>query len=405
MLTESKTINSPDQRGKTAEAHPSALGGWLLIIISTLLCLGALMVFSAGAGIGQKLEIERFWEFSTLRRIAFVPLAWLVLAVFSRVGYRRWLVWENHFWLSPVVWFTALSIILLVVVLIPGFGHAMHGSFRWFKFKVGPAEITFQPSELAKWFVVMFLAAYAAYRGGKMRNFKVGFVPGCAVLGLVVALIGKEDFGTAALVGGVGMMVLLVGGVRWYQFLVLVPLIAGAFYLMVYRVDYRWARVTGWLGGDDPNAVLDSSYQARQSLTAIASGGIWGKGLGNGTMKFGWVPEDTTDFVFAIIGEELGFVGCAIVIGLFVVLMVCGILIVNRASDPLGMFLAVAITGTIGAQAVMNLMVVTSLAPTKGIALPFISAGGSGLLLTAMAAGVLVNVAKHGRVKQKKPTG
>ena len=150
---------------------------------------------------------------------------------------------------------------------------------------------------------------------------------------------------------------------------------------------------------------------SRESLSAlgrpenIASGGIWGKGLGNGTMKFGWVPEDTTDFVFAIIGEELGFVGCAIVIGLFVALIFCGILIVNRASDPLGMFLAVAITGTIGAQAVMNLMVVTSLAPTKGIALPFISAGGSGLLLTAMAAGVLVNVAKHGRVKQKKPAG
>ena len=126
---------------------------------------------------------------------------------------------------------------------------------------------------------------------------------------------------------------------------------------------------------------------------AIGSGGLGGRGLGNGSIKMGWLPEDTTDFVFAIIGEELGLAGCALVIGLFAALMICAIMIVRRSHGQLGRLTAIGIAGTIGAQAVMNLMVVTGLAPTKGIALPFVSAGGSGLVMTAIATGILINIA------------
>ncbi len=374
-------------------------GVWLMIIISALLCLGALMVFSAGASVDQQIDLRRFWKYATMRRVAFVPIVWVVLAISSCFNYRRWVVNEKSIWLSPILYLLLFSVVLLALVLIPGIGTEVNQSRRWLKF--GPAEysLTFQPSELAKWCMVMFLAGYSVYRKEKIRQFWGGFVPGCAVLILVVGLIGVEDFGTAALVGAMGVVVLLVGGVRWWHLLVLVPLAAAAFYVLVYCNEYRWSRVLAYWQGSDGSNEMASAYHAQQSIMAIGAGGIWGLGLGNGTIKFGWVPEDTTDFVFAVISEELGLVGCGIVIGLFILLLVCSMIIVRRAPDTLGKLLGVAIAGMIGAQAVMNLMVVSGLAPTKGIALPFVSAGGTGLVITAVATGVLVNIARQGRIE------
>ncbi len=383
-------MNLPDQ----SVAPRSSLDGYLMVVISALLCLGALMVFSAGASVDQQWDVAHFWRYATLRRLAFVPIVWAVLAIVSQFSYRTWRLRDESLGLSPVVWLMAGSIILLALVLVPGIGHEVNGARRWLKF--GPAEygLTFQPSELAKWIVVMFLAAYGAWRGEEMRSFWRGFVPGALVLGVAVALIGKEDFGTAALVGAMGALLLLAGGARWWHLLVLIPLAAIAFYVLVYNNDYRWQRVMAYWQADQEQHQLASAYQARQSITAIGSGGLFGRGLGQGRMKLGWVPEDTTDFVFAVVGEELGFMGCALVVGLFAALILCSILIARQAPDRFGSLLAVAIGGTLGAQAVMNLMVVVGLAPTKGIALPFVSAGGSGLVVTAIAAGVLVNVAK-----------
>ena len=369
------------------------LGGWLILFISGLLCLGALMVFSAGASLDQQIDLKHFWRYSTLRRVAFVPVVWLVLAVVSRCGYRRWLINERQFWLSPVVFLMGLSIVLLTLVLIPGVGTEVNYSMRWLVLGSGGYGLRFQPSELAKWITVMFIAVYGAQRQDKIREFWRGFMPVCAVLMLVVGLIGKEDFGTAVLVGACGVMVMLVAGVRWWHLLVLVPIAAVAFYVLVYSDPTRWNRIMAFLESD--SQAQSGAYQARQSIMAIGSGGLWGVGLGQGKIKLGWLPEDTTDFIFAIIGEELGFAGCALVVGLFIGIIVCTVLIIRRTDNPAGRLLGVAIGGTIGAQALMNLMVVTGLAPTKGIALPFVSAGGSGLVMTAMAAGVLVNIARN----------
>ena len=372
----------------------SAQGTWLIIIISALLCLGALMVFSAGSGLDQKIELKRFWEYSTMRRIAFVPVVWLILALVSQMNYRRWLISEKRFWLSPLFILTVLSVVLLIAVLIPGVGTAINESRRWLRF--GP--VSFQPSELAKWTTVMFLAAYCCKKGAGMRKFKTGFLPGCLFLGLAVALIGKEDFGTAALVGAVGAMVLYAGGVRWWHLLILIPLAAVAFYFLVYCDAHRWGRVLAFLYGADAGDEMPSAYHLQQSLMAIGSGGFWGKGLGQGTIKQGWLPEDTTDFIFAVICEELGFFGAALIIGLFILLMICCMKIIHQADNHLARLLAIAISTMIGAQAAMNLAVVTGLAPTKGIALPFVSAGGSGLILTAMAVGVLVSIARQKKI-------
>jgi len=374
-------------------------GVWLMIIISALLCLGALMVFSAGASVDQQIDLRRFWKYATMRRVAFVPIVWVVLAIASCFNYRRWVVNERNFWLSPILYLLLFSVVMLGLVLIPGIGTEVNQSRRWLRFGAGEYSFTFQPSEMAKWCTVMFLAGYAVHRKEKIRWFWGGFVPACAVLMMVVGLIGVEDFGTAALVGAMGVVVLLVGGVRWWHLLVLIPLAAVAFYFLVYCNDYRWSRVLAYWHGSDGTNEMASAYHAQQSIMAIGAGGIWGLGLGNGTIKFGWVPEDTTDFVFAVISEELGLVGCGIVIGLFILLLVCSIFIIRRAPDALGKLLGVAIAGMIGAQAVMNLMVVSGLAPTKGIALPFVSAGGTGLVITAVATGVLVNIARQGRIE------
>ena len=365
----------------------SGLAGWLVVVISALLCLGALMVFSAGASLDQDINLRYFWRYTSVKRVLFVPVVWVLLAVVGRLDYRRWVVNVGHWRRSPVLWLQVAALVTLVLVLIPGIGTEAKGSRRWLWH--------FQPSELAKWVTVMLLAGYAWWRGEAMREFWRGFVPGCVLLLAVVGLIGVEDFGTAALVGAMGIAVLLVGGARWWHLLVLVPVAAAAFYVLVYLNEYRWARVLAyWQAGDETAA---TAYQAKQSVMAIASGGIWGVGLGNGTIKLGWLPEDTSDFIFAVIGEELGLAGCAMVIGLFMALLGGSMMVVHRARDRLGMLLATAVAGMIGGQAAMNLMVVTNLAPTKGIALPFVSAGGSGLVMTAMAAGVLVNVARQGK--------
>ncbi|MCF7956928.1 MAG: putative lipid II flippase FtsW [Phycisphaerae bacterium] len=372
--------------------QPNDEGNWVAIIIGALLVLGALMVFSAGAGLDQKIDLRQFWKYATMRRLAFVPITLMVMAIVGRLNYRKILVWKRCFWLSPVVLVMVVSIVLLVLVL--KFGIVRNHSRRWLV--VGPLQ--FQPSELGKWVTMMFLAAWCAYRGQKMRNFFTGFLPASILLGAVVGLIGKEDFATAALVGAMGVVVLIMGGVRWWHLLIFMLIGGVACYFLVIMEPYRVERVEAFvdsiLNKEGGQEFAEKNYQKDQSIMAVGAGGIWGVGLGMGRIKLGHLPEDTTDFIFAIIAEELGFVGCAMVILLYIMLMYFGMRVVVKSDDPLGRLLAVAISGMIGCQALMNLLVVTGLAPTKGIALPFISAGGTGLVVTGVAAGVLVNVAK-----------
>ena len=372
-----------------------------MVIVIALLCLGALMVFSAGANVDGTLDVgqadgQRHWQQllsrTTIKRLLFVPVAWGVLALVGRLNYRRWVVNIERFWRSPIVWLLGLGLLLCVLVLIPGVGAEKNYSRRWLELNVAGASVGFQPSELAKWSVVMFAGAYCCYQGERLREFWRGFVPIAVVLGVVVGLIGVEDFGTAALVGAVTVMVLAVGGVRWRHLSLLIPAAAAAFYVLVYCNEHRWGRVLAHL---DSGGGSDMAYQGQQSIMAIGAGGLWGRGLGMGTVKLGWLPEDTTDFVFAVIGEELGFVGCALVIALFAGFLLCSLLIVLGTPDKLGRMLGIAVAGTVGAQAVMNLAVVVGLAPTKGIALPFVSAGGSGLVMAAAATGVLINISRH----------
>jgi cell division protein FtsW len=218
-------------------------------------------------------------------------------------------------------------------------------------------------------------------------------LPICTVVAFVVVLIVKEDFGTAAFVCLLTFIMLLTGGANKWHLLGPVPLaLAGAVGVIVTH-PARMSRITAFLNHEQMAG--SAAYQATQSLIAIASGGIYGKGLGRGVCKYGHLPEDTTDFIFAIVGEELGFIGCVVLIALFIMFVFIGIIIVVRCKDKLGQMLAGGIVAAVGIQAAINIGVATVVLPTKGIGLPFVSAGGTSMLLSASAVGVLLNIAKQ----------
>ncbi|MBN2456562.1 MAG: cell division protein FtsW [Sedimentisphaerales bacterium] len=368
------------------------LADHIAVVVIILMAIGTVFVFSAGANIGQQLKLQRFYDFPALRRLAFFPLAIIVLHIFSCFDYRRFGL-SNGWLKSPVTYLLVLSIALLVLVLFPQFSQEINRARRWLKIPLGPVRISFQPSELAKWSVVFFLAAYCYKYRDDIKLYWKRFVPACLITGMVAGLIIIEDFGTAAFVSFLAFIMLATGGTKWWHLLTPAPLAAVAFCSALFFHPGRIQRIAAFL---NPQKWADSTaYQANQSLIALGSGGLWGKGLGRGICKYGHLPEDTTDFIFAIIGEELGFVGTTLVIFLFAAFVWLGILVVVRCRDPFGQLLAGGIVLTIAIQAAINIGVVTVVLPTKGIGLPFVSAGGTGMLLSAAAVGVLLNIAKQ----------
>jgi cell division protein FtsW len=371
----------------------------IAMIIVLLMALGTVFVFSASANVSQDIDLQKFYDYASLRQILFFPLACLIMYFFSCLDYHRLSI-EKGWLKNPTIYLLILSIVLLILVLsqklypvLPGLIPAINRHYRWLRIPIGPIAVSFQPSELAKWAVIFFLAAVGnKYRDGIRRYWK-GFVPVCLVIGLVVALIIVEDFGTAAFIALLAFLMLMIAGVRWWHILTPLPFGALAFFFMLVRSPTRMQRIAAFL---NPEKLSDSAaYQANQSLIALGSGGLWGKGLGMGICKYGHLPEDTTDFIFAIIGEELGFAGNAAVILLFMTFVWLGILVVIRCRDTFGRLLAAGIVLSIAMQAALNIGVVTVVLPTKGIPLPFVSAGGTSMLLSAAAVGVLINIARQ----------
>jgi len=372
----------------------------IAMVVVLLMAVGTVFVFSAGANISQEFDLERFYDYPGLRQILFFPLACLVMYAVSRCDYRR-LSLANGWWRNPTSYLLVLSIVLLAIVLsqrlyptLPGLIPKVNQHYRWLRIPVGPIAVSFQPSELAKWAVIFYLAAVCDKLGDDIRLYWRRFVPICSMVGLVVGLVIVEDFGTAAFIALLAFLILIIAGVKWWHVLTPLPFGAVAFFFMLVRSPTRMNRIAAFL---NPEKWTDSAaYQANQSLIALGSGGLWGKGLGRGICKYGHLPEDTTDFIFAIIGEEFGFVGNAAIILLFVAFVALGILVVVRCRDQFGRLLAGGIVLAIAIQAALNIGVVTVLLPTKGIPLPFVSAGGTSMLLSAAAVGVLLNIAKTG---------
>jgi cell division protein FtsW len=353
---------------------------WLFGVVLALVFFGVVMVYSASAIVAA----DRFGDpfFFLKKQLFWALLGGGLLWAALRLDYRRL---ERL-----VVPLLVVSIALLVLVLVPPFGQAINGTRRWFR--IGP--LSFQPVELAKFALVLYLASFLTRRAAALRSFWQGLFPILLVAGTMALLtFVQPDLGNSlALVVLTLVLAYLAGApfkhMAWVAAAAL-PLVA----LAVALKPYRWRRMVAFVNPwDDPQG---SGFQIIQSFLALGSGGLTGRGLGGSKQKLFYLPEPYTDFIFAIVGEELGLIGAVCVIALFAVLIWRGLRVGLRAPDPFGSYLALGLTVMLATQTLVNLGVVMGALPTKGLPLPFVSFGGSALLMTMFSAGVLLNISQH----------
>ena len=351
----------------------------LFAAVVVLVLLGALMVFSSSA----VMAAERYgssYHF-LVRQVAWAGIGLAAMVAIMNLNYRRLC--------HPLVVFPAvgLQLMLLVAVL---FAPTTNNAHRWLA--LGP--VNFQPSELTKVVLVLFLAYFLQSRKGAINDWKHTLLPIALVAGASVLLVVKEpDLGTSLAVLLIVAAMLFAAGLRTsyfaYAALAALPLL----YLLVFRVGYRYKRILAFL---DPYAdPLGKGFQIIQSFIAVGTGGISGVGLMEGKQKLFYLPEPHTDFIFAVIGEELGFLGTLAVLGLFGVILWRGLRASAGCPDEFGRLLAIGLTVMLVGQALVNMSVVLGLLPTKGIPLPLVSYGGSSLLMSLVAVGILLNISQH----------
>ena len=295
----------------------------------------------------------------------------------------------------------ALAVVLLGLVFVPGIGIHRNGASRWLGYH---GTSLFQPSEVAKLALIIALAWYGERFQRQMPTWKRGILIPGIVLAVVLGLVFREpDRGTTILLAGVSATLLLIAGVRWR--FILPPLVVGLAGLAfsLWRDPMRARRILSWWRLEENKSGV--GYQAYQAMLALGAGGWLGRGLGNSRQKLGFVPEQHTDFIFSIIGEELGLVATILVVIAFVAIVLCGIYIAVQAPDTFGLLLGSGISFMIGLQAFINIGVVTSALPNKGLPLPFISYGGSNLILMLASVGLLLSIARQAREPQSLAQG
>ncbi len=356
-------------------------GQGLILTTLALMAVGVVMVFSITGG---RSGASAWYERTSVRQAIFAAAAMAMLCLLWRMDYRRLAV-------VPAAVIFVLAMGAATAVFIPGVGRGVGGDLRWIP--LGP--VGFQPSEVLKIALLIILAAFLGNEGVQVRSFTRTFVPAVALIGISVGLVVTEDFGTAGIIGVTAVVVLLVGGVRWYYLAGLVPFGAGAFYRFVVCVPHRWARIEAMLNPADP--ANPATYQPGQALIAVGSGAE-PAGLGAGLAKHGYLPEGQTDFIFANICEELGMLGAILVIGLLLLWLFLACRTAIRASDRFGALLAGGLGFLIAFQAALHIAINIPPAPPTGVSLPFVSAGGSSLLLMSAATALIVSVSSRKKI-------
>lgn len=351
--------------------------GWLLVTVCALLGLGLVMIFSASA-------VTAEWEFGDpafylKRQVLFLLAGFALLYVGLQIDYR----WYQRT-AYPIL---AVTVGLLVTVAV--YGRTVGGATRWIN--LGP--LNFQPGEWTKIAIVMVLAYSVAKKGDKVKSFAVGLLPHLVIVGAVVGLLMLQpDFGTSVICLVLMFATLFVAGTRMSWILLAVGGGAVAAWQVIASSEYRMRRIMAFL--DPWNHEGDIAYQVTRSMIAIGSGDATGHGLGDGMSKLGFVPELQTDFIGTAVAEELGFLGMALVIVLYLLMIWRGVRIALRARDVFGQYLAFGLTLLFGLSAAINLGVISGMLPTKGLTLPFMSYGGSSLLCCMFGIGVLLNVSR-----------
>lgn len=346
----------------------------LCLSAGALLALGLVMLYSAAMAPKGADYMQA--------QVKWVVVGLVACVVMASVDYRRWRQWN----LSPLMW--AIAVVLLFAVL--KFGVVRNNSRRWFDVHVG----LFQPSEAAKIALILFVAWYAEKYQRIMRTFLGGIVIPMGIVGIgLLALVVEPDRGTTILLTAVLAVMLVLGGARWFYIVLPVLLLSAGMFYWIMNNKTTSDRMLAW---QDPEKYQNGiAYQTWQSILAIGHGGVDGLGLGEGRQKMGFLPEHHTDFIFSVVAEELGLRASLAVLLCFMMFLVCGIYIAWHAEDLFGFLIASGITFLIGMQSFINMSVVTNLLPNKGMALPFMSYGGSNLAVTLALVGLLLSVAWH----------
>ncbi|MDL2270110.1 putative lipid II flippase FtsW [Desulfosarcina sp. OttesenSCG-928-A07] len=353
----------------------------LLFSVLLLVGIGIVMVYSASSALAFKkfgngyffLKKQGFFAFSGV----------VVLVAFSYIPFR---------WYRAIAYPALLvSLILLILVAFSPLGVKAGGAARWLQ--IGPLQ--FQPSELARMALVVYLSYSMSKKVDQLGDFYVGFLPHVIVLGVFILLLqAQPDFGAMVIFFLITWMMLFVGGCKLFHLSAVIPFLAPMAWFFMTSADYRVKRLTSFL--DPWKDSADTGYQVVHSLMAFGSGGITGVGLGKGYQKLFYLPEPHTDFIFSVVGEELGLVGVAIVVALYAVILIRCTAISRQTRDRFGTLLATGITVSLGLQVCINMGVTLGLLPPKGLTLPFLSYGGTSLLINMAAIGIMMNIGAHG---------
>ena len=352
-----------------------------VLFIATILLVGVsiVMVYSASA----PMALDKYGKGSVflIKQGMWALLGLAMLSVVMRVDY--------HTYREPVFIWTALGLVTLALLAV-FFSPPVNGARRWF----GIGGIGIQPSELAKLVAIVFIAALLERRMHRIDDLRYALLPvAIVVLGLVGLILLEPDFGTSMSLLAIAAVMVFAAGLNWRYVVGAALLALPAIYIVVMGSAYRRRRTLAFLNPwDDP---LGDGFQVIQSLIAVGTGGVWGKGLMNGVQKLFYLPEPHTDFIYSVVAEELGLIGATAILLCFCVMAWRGLRVALRAPDTFGAFLALGLTTMVAVQAFINISVVLGLMPTKGIPLPFVSSGGSSLVINLIGMGILLNVSQH----------
>ncbi|MGA1874626.1 MAG: putative lipid II flippase FtsW, partial [bacterium] len=352
----------------------------LLVIVCILMGLGLVMVYSSSALIAEsRYQVPSYYFLK--RQAMYVGSGLLILFVAMIFPCWRWRDWCYVILL--------LSVLLLALVFWPRLGRHVGGAYRWLQLH----GFRFQPAEFAKLAMLLYLAHFLTKKARLMDDVKAIFLPLCIILGLSVFLIIRQpDLGTGVLIILLAFSLLFSAGARKRHLFGLAALFSLGLVGLIWWVPYRYQRVLDFVRSWKDTS--KAGYQMAQSFYALGAGGWFGRGLGQSIQKRGYLPEAHTDFIFSIIGEELGLAGSLVVLALFAAFIWRGFRIARQAKDPFACYLALGVTCLIGCQALINIGVVVGLLPTKGLPLPFISFGGSSLMVNSLAVGMLLNISQ-----------
>ena len=354
----------------------------IMCLVATLLVIGIIMIYSTSSA--KVVDSAHSVNTAFLRHVMWVVIAIIGMLITMRIDYHYLQKYSTAIFI--------VALLGLVFVLIPEIGTVTYGARRWVRFG---SYFGYQPSEFAKLAMIIFMSGYIAENREKMSTFARGFVVPIILIGVVSLLILKEpDFGTAMFISMISFVLIMVGGTRIvYVMFTMIASIPHIYQIMHNIPTYRHNRLLAFLDPwKDPMGI---GYQIIQSWIALGSGGLAGLGMGESRQKLFFLPMSDNDFVFSIIGEEFGFIGTTCIIVMFALLTWQGIRVCKATPDTFGFFLALGITISLALQAAINIAVVTGSIPTKGLPLPFISTGGSSILLSMLGIGILLNIAKQ----------